>query len=176
MQQPNTITNSKRVHMRPLVLSSMNVIRRSHTVEIGHGSGCGALAVVPPALEVSVEQVAEVGHHAPLLANTQHAQVPFPQPITARQLLAAGVAVQDVVVTLQMKSPLSQAESPSHLHSQLISLIPGLHITCGGWNIGTRCSCVLVLLFFKWSVEMRKTPMREQMMHTGFQCSSEGRR
>ena len=58
--------------------------------------------MVAATLEEGVEQVAEVGHQALLLARAQHAEVPLPQPVAARQLLPARVAVQDVVVSLQV--------------------------------------------------------------------------
>jgi hypothetical protein len=58
--------------------------------------------VLAAALEEGVPQRRDVAHAAVLCARlAQHIVVPRAQAVAARRLLLAGVAVQDVVVTLR---------------------------------------------------------------------------
>lgn len=57
--------------------------------------------MVTAPLKEGVIQVAEMGDYTLLLAHSQHAEVPFPKPITARHSLPTGMAMQDVVIALQ---------------------------------------------------------------------------
>ena len=76
------------------------------TIKVGHGSRGGLLLVVTSAFKEGVIQVAQMSHHPLLLAHFQHGQVPLPEPVTPRHALPAGVAVQDVVIPLQVANPM----------------------------------------------------------------------
>lgn len=75
-------------------------MKKKRTIQVGHGSRRRFLLVVLATFVKGVEQIAQVRDHSLVFGHAQHAQVPFTQPVAARQLLPAGVAMQNVVITL----------------------------------------------------------------------------
>mmetsp|Transcript_8064 Transcript_8064/g.23948 ORF Transcript_8064/g.23948 Transcript_8064/m.23948 type:complete len:485 (-) Transcript_8064:1904-3358(-) len=91
----------------PLLLrdTQQQILRLTRPVvpfEVGHVSSRGlGHPVVFARWEECVVQIRHIRHRASLLGGAQQGVIPLPQPVRPGGLLLVGVAVQDVVITLQ---------------------------------------------------------------------------
>ncbi len=78
---------------------------RKVTFKVGQVQHTGLVhPVVLAAFKEGVIQVGQVGHDVLLLGLAQQHVVPLAQPVTSGCLLAVGVTIQDVIITLQMQA------------------------------------------------------------------------